>query len=368
MLSGPDGEPADHPVLIDKDFRQMVGFEYGPTGGASEVALQHFESDWVVDLDGVHPSATARVAGVGSGTEARVLLADSPATAGGVYVFTEDLHNWSQGPAPINPTGLAMERPRLASCFYEDTTYLAFQAGQDVYVEQSAAGGAWTLTAGGKVPLPEGTADVRLAELFCTRDNGVSRPFLILEATPSGATHRAILTYELGFDADLNDTWRADASITAAAGLDAVNPVVSGAGGSLHLAFVVPGAEAGLDRIQVMDFDRSNDRWNPIGGYLNAVDGHSPGPPRIVEARGPVVAFTESDGTSQALYTLTWDGAGWVPYDEPLRAASGDSLAIVGNDFGLAADFDGDVELAYPEDTPDGRRIRVEHCYHPTED
>lgn len=365
ILSGPNGAAADHPVLIDNNQNEVVGFEYASAGGAPLVSLEHWNNAWVPDLTGVHPSATARLMAAGTGLSAGVVLADDPASPAGAYVFTDSADTWSQFAAPINPTGLAMERPRFASCNSNFTSYLAFQAGSDIYVEQTTDRQTWTLTAGGKVPLPAGISNVLLSELFCTSNNGVSRPFLVLEAILSGASNRVVLTYDLGFDSSMNDAWNAQPPITAPSGFDAVDPVVGGHGLQPYLAFVIPGAEAGLDRIQVMSYDRNNDRWTPVGGYVNAVAGQSVGHPRMVEASGPVVAFTESDGSSQKLYFMTWDGSNWVPYDQPLGAAAGDTLAISGNGFGLAGDSTGTVEVAYPEDTPQGRRIVVQFCYHP---
>jgi hypothetical protein len=58
---------------------------------------------------------------------------------------------------------------------------------------------------------------------------------------------------------------------------------------------------------------------------------------------------------------MAWHDPDWVPHDAPVGAGVGETLVTDGDHFGLAFDDEGQVVLAYPVDTSEGRRVVVQH-------
>jgi hypothetical protein len=66
--------------------------------------------------------------------------------------------------------------------------------------------------------------------------------------------------------------------------------------------------------------------WLPLGGAISAVDGatHAENVSMKVGTDGnPVIAWSESDGTSKNIYVRRWTGTNWVGFGPPLSAIAG---------------------------------------------
>ena len=83
--------------------------------------------------------------------------------------------------------------------------------------------------------------------------------------------------------------------------------------------------------------------WQPVGGALNALSGHSADSPLIaLDATGsPVVAFEENNGVQFDTYAYHWTGGSWIGLGASLPSGSGGS-----GPSGIAVDGAGNVVVA----------------------
>jgi hypothetical protein len=66
--------------------------------------------------------------------------------------------------------------------------------------------------------------------------------------------------------------------------------------------------------------------WLPLGGAISAVDGATPAENvsmKVGTDGNPVIAWSESDGSSKNIYVRRWTGTNWVDFGPPLSAVPG---------------------------------------------
>ena len=132
--------------------------------------------------------------------------------------------------------------------------------------------------------------------------------------------------------------WQAlGAPINPAAGhnVNSVNIAVNPTGA---MAVAVSESDGAHYNAYVNRWDGSN--WQPVGGALNAVNGHEAGEPFIaLDATGnPAVAFGEFGNVQEETYVFRWIGGSWLGLGTSVLTGGGDSSAS-----GIAVDGAGNV-------------------------